>query len=115
MDMITSSEKVKILHLYEQDGQDLHKKLARLLRANFIDISHLGTVSPGLNISHELNTYAESADIVLVFLSSRFLSSPDALQREARAITLERHQAQEIHLVPILVQSVDLKELLFRA
>jgi len=85
----------------------LVKHLNVLRRESVISIWHDRCIQAGDEWAKQISTYLESADIILLLISADFVASSYCWDVEVtRAI--ERHDAGEARLVPILLRPVDL-------
>jgi len=103
------SDNQKGKHLFimydEQDEQwrdDLEEHLAMLRRNDEIDIWHEGKLQAGDVINDTIAQEIDEADIILLLVTSRFLAS-DKLYENQLKQALERHENNEVCIIPILM------------
>jgi internalin A len=82
---------------------DTHVKL--LVRMGLIDSWNDRRIMPGDDWQDKLDRNIESADVVLLLVSADFLSSDYCYNLEMKR-ALDRHDAGEAHVIPILVREV---------
>ncbi len=84
--------------------EELGKHLRILERRKTVEIWHDRMISPGENWATKIDKQLEGADIIVLLISADFLNSDYAYGIEmARA--LERHQAGEARVIPIIVRA----------
>lgn len=66
-------------------------------------------IEPGSDWAHEIDLHLDTADIVLLFVSADFISSDYCWGVEMRR-ALERYQANEARVIPIIVRPVAWEE-----
>lgn len=87
---------------------ELEKHLSTLKREGIIEIWHDRKLVPGSDFSDSIDTELEKSEIVLLLISSAFLASDYCYEREmARA--MERHDAGEAVVIPIIIRPCDWK------
>jgi len=97
---------VSYSHRDERYRQQLDIALAQLRRNKLISVWHDRKILPGQEWGQEIDKGLESADIILILVSADFLASDYAYSIEmTRAI--ERHQAGEAIVVPIILRPSD--------
>jgi hypothetical protein len=101
---------VNIFISYADEDEDsmleLEKHLGSLVRSNTITISHRNRISPGTNREEKISEYLASAHIMLLLLSADFMASNYCFSIELKK-ALERHEAREIRIVPIILRPVE--------
>lgn len=96
-------------HVDETLRQQLETHLALLRRRGAIREWHDRKIPPGSPIDPAIADVLESADIILLLISSDFLASDYCYDKEmARA--LERHRAGEAVVIPIILRPVDFED-----
>ena len=93
-------------HADEQLRDRLEVHLAQLKRDGLIDAWHDRRILAGSNLDDSISDQLETADIVLLLVSSDFINSDYCYSREmARA--LERHARKEAHVIPVILRACD--------
>lgn len=92
-----------------EDGawlQKLETHLSLLRRQGLISLWHNRLIVPGTDWAHAIDTHLETASIILRLVSADFLASNYCYGVEMKR-ALERHAANEVRVIPILVRPVD--------
>lgn len=63
-------------------------------------------ISAGEEWKHQIDAHLEAADIILLLVSADFLASDYCYDIEMRR-ALERHDAGEARVIPVIVRAVD--------
>jgi internalin A len=87
-----------------RDELEIHLKL--LERQGLIQPWHDRRIQPGVDWQHELDRNLEQADIILLLVSPSFIASDYCYEIEMTR-ALERHQAGEATVIPILIRPVN--------
>lgn len=103
---------VHLFYSYSHEDEELRNQLenhlALLRREGFIHQWHDRRLIPGQEWKDAIDVKLESAQIILLLVSSDFIASDFCFNKEmARAI--ERHDAQEARVIPIILRAVDWK------
>jgi|SRR6266536_3695865 len=86
--------------------QELVKHLSLLQRQKLISMWHNQKVQPGTDWAEAIDEQLEHAPIILLLISADFLASDYCYSIEMiRA--LERHDAKEVRVIPIIIRSCD--------
>ena len=93
-----------------RDELEVHLKL--LERKGLIRPWHDRRIPPGSDWKAELDTNLERADIILLLVSPDFLASDYCYEVEGKS-ALERHQAKEAIVIPILIRPVNWQSVSF--
>ncbi len=97
----------KIFISYAHADQELRKKLeAHLSSLNYsgkITIWQDQEIPAGANWEDEINTHLNEADIILLLVSSDFITSKYCWNKEVQA-ALERHRAGKVRVIPIILR-----------
>jgi TIR domain/NB-ARC domain len=88
--------------------QELESHLSVLKYQGLISIWHDRQITPGTNWAQDIDTHLNSASVILLLVSSDFLASDYCSGIEIKR-ALERHQANEARVIPILVRPLDWK------
>ena len=102
-------ESINIFYSYAHEDEPLRKKLekhlALLQHQGLIAPWHDREISAGTEWADEINVHLETAQIILLLISSSFLASEYCYSREmVRA--LERHQTGTARVIPIILRPV---------
>lgn len=93
-------------HDDEQHRNQLEKHLALLRRQGLIETWHDRHIPAGGELDDHIDREIDRADIILLLVSASFIASAYCYSREmARA--MERHEAREARVVPIIVRDCD--------
>jgi hypothetical protein len=93
-------------HLDEQYRDRLEKNLAMLKREGLIEAWHDRRITPGAPLDTTISEYLESSEIILLLVSPDFLASDYCYDIEMRR-ALERHEAGEAVVIPVIVRPCD--------
>jgi internalin A len=89
-----------------RDELETHLKL--LQRQGIISTWHDRKLLPGSEWDHEIDAHLERAQIILLLVSADFLASDYCWDKEVRR-AVERHEAGEATVIPILLRSCEWK------
>jgi hypothetical protein len=93
-------------HADELLRDQIEKQLALLKRQGLIETWHDRRIGAGSDFAKEIDEHVESDDIVLLLVSADFLDSDYCYEREmARA--LERHDAGDAIVIPVILRPCD--------
>lgn len=93
-------------HQDEELRNELEKHLSVLRRQGVIDIWTDHRIGPGDEIGGEIDRHLESADIILLLVSSDFLNSNYCIDIELKR-AMERHERGEARVVPVIMRPCD--------
>lgn len=93
-------------HEDERLRQKLERHLSLLRQQGLITEWHDHKIVPGTDWAHAIDAHLNSASVILLLISSHFLASDYCNGVEMRR-ALERHQANEACVIPILLRPVD--------
>jgi|ERR1039458_834962 hypothetical protein len=93
-----------------RDQLEVH--LSLLKRQGVIDTWHDRRIAAGDDLGSQIDKNLEQADIVLLLISSDFLNSDYCYNREMQR-ALERHDAGETRVVPVILRPCDWQSSLF--
>ena len=96
-------------HKDEDRKKALVAHLSSLKRQNVIETWHDGNIIPGQEFDDEINRNLEAANIILLLVSSDFMASGYCYTKEMKR-AIERHDAGEARVVPVIVRAVDWTE-----
>jgi hypothetical protein len=100
-------EKIEVFFSYchrdERLRNSLEKHLAMLKRDGKIAAWHDRKITPGAEIDHVIDKRLESAKLILLLVSSDFLSSDYCYGREMQR-ALERHREGTARVIPIILR-----------
>jgi len=93
-------------HRDEALRDELEKHLSILRRQGFIETWHDRRIVAGAELDHEISQNLETADVILLLVSSDFLASDYCYDVEMiRA--MERHAAGEARVIPVILRPCD--------
>ena len=101
---------IKLFLSYSHQDEDLRKELekhlAALRRDGVIDIWQDRRIGPGDEFDREISNQLESADIVLLLVSSDFLHSDYCYDIEMKR-AMERHAEGSTRVIPVILRPCD--------
>jgi TIR domain/NB-ARC domain len=86
----------------------LEKHLSLLKRQGLISLWHDRLITPGIDWARTIDTHLETASVILLLVSADFFASDYCYGIEVKR-ALERQEANEAQVIPILVRPVDWK------
>jgi hypothetical protein len=93
-------------HADEALRDQLEKQLALLKRQGVIDTWHDRRIGAGSEFAKEIDEHVNSDDIILLLVSPDFLDSDYCYEREMQR-ALERHEAREAVVIPVILRPCD--------
>jgi tetratricopeptide (TPR) repeat protein len=96
-------------HADEPWRQKLETHLSPLLRQNLLSIWHDRHIVPGTDWAQAIDTHLNSASVILLLISPDFFASDYCYGIEMKH-ALEREQAGEARVIPILLRPVDWRD-----
>src|SRR5437879_5975950 len=93
-------------HADEAWLRKLETHLSLLQRQGLISLWHDRRIVPGTDWAETIDTHLETASVILLLVSADFLASDYCYSIEMKR-ALERQEAGEARVVPILARSVD--------
>ncbi|HEX8022483.1 TIR domain-containing protein [Mucilaginibacter sp.] len=103
---------IKLFYSYSQKDEEyrdeLEKSLIMLKRYNDLHEWHFRQISPGQEWDSEINQKLESADIILLLVSSDFLVSEYCYDIEVKK-AVEMHETGQAIVVPVILRECDWK------
>jgi internalin A len=113
----TRSQALRMFYSYSHKDEalrdELEVRLKLLQRQNLIQPWHDRRILPGTDWKQELDTNLEQADIILLLVSPDFIHSDYCYEIEMKR-AMERHNAGEALVLPILLRPVNWNELSFK-
>jgi tetratricopeptide (TPR) repeat protein len=110
--MVAVPTPVEIFCCYAREDEAwLHKLetyLSSLMRQGLISLWYDRLIAPGTDWAKVLDAHLETASVILLLVSAHFLASDYCYSIEMKR-ALERHEAREALVIPILVRPVDWK------
>jgi len=108
--MIKQAEPIALFLSYTDDDEELcdqlQDHLSLLRKQGLISTWYPRLVLPGTDWAHEVNEHLKSASIILLLISAKFFAS-DYCSGVEMEHALQRHEANEAQVVPILLRPVD--------
>jgi len=86
--------------------EELEVHLSALKRQRLISTWHKGEIVPGTDKAQAIGTQLERASVVLLLVSPDYLASDSCYEAEMQR-AIERHEAQEARVLPIIVRPCD--------
>jgi tetratricopeptide (TPR) repeat protein len=106
----TQPQPLKLFYSYAREDEELRdeleKHLAVLKRDGAISEWHDRALIPGQEWDEEIKAQLDRADIILLLISPDFLAS-DYIHRVELTRALERHEAREARVIPIILRPSD--------
>jgi tetratricopeptide (TPR) repeat protein len=110
--MPDSSTPVEVFYSYAHKDEvlrdELETHLSLLHRQGLITVWHDRHILPGTDWSQAIDEHLEHASVILLLISADFLASDYCYGLEMQR-ALQRHQANEARVIPILLRPVDWK------
>jgi hypothetical protein len=104
---------LRVFFSYAHEDHDFREQLethlSLLAQQKLIDTWSDRDITAGANWEDEIDEKLEAADIILLLVSADFLASDYVNGRELKR-ALERHEAAEARVVPIIIRPVDWEE-----
>jgi hypothetical protein len=99
-------------HRDEDLRNELETHLSPLKRQGIIESWHDRRIGAGKEFDHEISEHLEEADIILLLVSPYFIASDYCYDVELQR-AMERHEAGEARVVPVILHPCDWQSLLF--
>jgi ABC-type branched-subunit amino acid transport system substrate-binding protein len=107
-----SQSAIEIFFSYVHEDEALRDKLAKhlqvLQREEIIKVWHDRKITAGEDWKNKIDRHLESANIILLLISSDFLNSDYHYDIELKR-ALERHESKEARVIPVILRAVDLR------
>src|SRR5438874_7841079 len=107
---------IEIFYSYAHEDELLRKELAKhltsLQRQGIIAGWHDRLISAGTEWEHEIDSHLNTAGIILLLISASFIASKYCYSIEMKR-ALERHEAKEARVIPIILRPVYWKNMPF--
>ncbi|MGB3760859.1 MAG: TIR domain-containing protein [Rivularia sp. (in: cyanobacteria)] len=107
---LDSTPKVEIFYSYASEDEKLRDKLEKhlsiLKRQGVITNWHHRKIAAGKEWKDDINIHLNTAQIILLLISSAFIASDYCWEVELER-AMERHEAQEARVIPIILKPVD--------
>src|SRR2546429_7284316 len=104
--MAEASTPVEVLCCYSHADETWLRKvethLSLLKRQGLISLWHNQLLIPGTDWAHAIDTHLKTASVIVLLVSADFLASDYCYSVEMKR-ALERHEADEARVIPILV------------
>jgi hypothetical protein len=108
--MPDSSTPVEVFYSYAHEDEafcdNLQKHLTLLRRQGLITAWHNRHILPGADWAQAIDEHLERASVILLLISADFLASDYCYGLEMQR-SLQRHQANEARVIPILLRPLD--------
>ena len=108
-----TSEPIEVFISYSHKDDDLREELeshlSSLMRQGKIKVWHDRAIEAGAEWDAEIKAHLESARIILLLISSRFMGSEYCYDIEMQR-AMERHKAGTARVIPIILKPVDWKD-----
>lgn len=104
------SEPLKLFISYSHKDEPLREELGKHLRIlerqKLITIWHDRKILAGDEWNHQINTYLETANIILLLISSDFIDSSYCWDIEIER-AMQLHESEQACVIPVILRSVD--------
>src|SRR5713226_6014502 len=101
---------IEIFYSYSHEDEalrkELEKHLSSLQQQGFIAGWHDRLISAGTEWEHQIDSHLNTAQIILLLISASFIDSKYCYSIEMKR-ALERHEAGEARVIPIILKPVD--------
>lgn len=101
---------IKVFYSYAHEDEklrnELEKHLALLRRQGVITGWHDRKIVAGKEWQNQIDTHLDSSQIILLLISANFIASDYCWDVEVKR-AMERHEANEATVIPIILDSVD--------
>ncbi len=112
--MVLPSLAVKVFCSYAPEDDKYRRQLEThvsiLKQQGLISLWHDQQILPGSNWVHTINEYLETASVIILLISADFLASDYCSNIEMKR-ALERYEANEVRVIPIIVRPCDWQQL----
>jgi tetratricopeptide (TPR) repeat protein len=117
--MTTASKRpLKLFYCYAREDKALRNELdihlSSLKRQNLVTSWYDGQIGPGTEWEKEIDTHLRNADIILLLVTPHFLASDYCYDTEMKR-ALERHQAGNVRVIPIILRRTFWQDAPFRS
>jgi internalin A len=106
----TGKRPVRLFYSYSHKDEELRDQLDTHLkileRQQLIHSWHDRRIVPGTDWAQDIDDYLNQADIILLLISADFIASDYCYNLEMKR-AVERHQAREAVMLPVIVRDVD--------
>src|SRR5215212_3893767 len=96
-------------HKDERFREQLQEHLYAAKRQGLIEDWHDRKIAPGEEWQDLINENLETSEIILLLVSSSFIASPYSYDKEMKR-ALEKHEAGQARVIPIILRPVDWSE-----
>jgi hypothetical protein len=93
-------------HVDEALRDQLEIHLAGLKRQGVIETWHDRRIAAGSHVDHSISSELEAADVILLLISANFIASDYCYDREMKR-ALERHEAGQARVIPVILRRCD--------
>lgn len=104
-----NTDAIKIFFSYAHEDQELRDELEKhlnvLKRQGYALAWHDRNISAGKDWSHEIDTHLDTADIILLLVSSDFMESDYCYEIEMMH-ALQRHERGETCVIPVILRPI---------
>ncbi|MEH1798211.1 MAG: toll/interleukin-1 receptor domain-containing protein [Nostoc sp.] len=101
---------IEVFYSYAHEDEKLRDKLEKhltlLRREGVITEWHDRKIGAGKEWQNEIDTHLNSSQIILLLVSANFIASDYCWDVEVKR-AMERHEAKEARVIPIIIDSVD--------
>lgn len=109
---IPMPEPIEIFYSYSHKDEDLRDELdthlSVLKRQGLISAWHDRCISAGTEWAGKIDEHLESAQVILLLISNYFMASDYCWDVELKR-AMERHEARQARVIPIILRPVDMK------
>lgn len=91
---------------------NLGKHLQAMQRQQLVQVWHRRNISAGTDWTQQIDKYLDTADVILLLISSDFLASDYCYSIEMQR-AMKRHETRKARVVPIILRHVDWRDVPF--
>ncbi|MEH2169321.1 MAG: toll/interleukin-1 receptor domain-containing protein [Nostoc sp.] len=110
--LLQPDQAIEVFYSYAHEDEKLRDKLENhltlLRRQGVITEWHDRKIGAGKEWHNEIDTHLDSSQIILLLISANFIASDYCWDVEVKR-AMERHEAKEARVIPIILDSVDWK------
>lgn len=107
---VQPNQAIELFYSYAHEDEKLRDKLekhlALLRRQGVITGWHDRKIGAGKEWQNEIDTHLDSSQIILLLISANFIDSNYCWDVEVKR-AMERHEAKEARVIPVILDSVD--------
>lgn len=110
MSLSQCNEAIEVFFSYSHRDEDLRNELVKhlglLQRQGIISVWHDRKIDAGTEWKQAIDTHLQTASVILLLISADFLASDYCYELEMQR-AMERHDAGEARVIPVILRAVD--------